>query len=81
MEELHILLTPNKEHKTVIPNFHVVGLRNGKNLNYYLARTKLPKLEESGWCEPCGKVTSMVCDSISATTTFTTEACQEIFKI
>ena len=25
MEELHISLTPNKEHKTVIPNVHVVG--------------------------------------------------------
>ena len=48
MEELHISLTPNKEHKTVIPNVHVVGLRNGKNLNDYLVRTKLPKLEESG---------------------------------
>ena len=48
MEELHISLTPNKEHKTVIPNVHVVGLRNEKNLNDYLVRTKLPNLEESG---------------------------------
>ena len=48
MEELHISLTPNKEHKTVIPNVHVVGLWNEKNLNDYLVRTKLPKLEESG---------------------------------
>ena len=31
--------------------------------------------------EPCGKKTYWVCDSISTTTTFTTEASQETFKI
>ena len=30
MEELHILLTPNKEHKKVFPDVPVVGFRNGK---------------------------------------------------
>ena len=44
-------------------------------------RAKLPKLEESGRFEPCGKKTCLVCDSISTTATFTTEACQETFKI
>ena len=46
-----------------------------------LVRAKLPKLDESGRCEPCGKKTCLVCDSISTTTTFTTEAYQETFKI
>ena len=41
----------------------------------------LPKLKESGRWEPCGEKTCLVCDSISAATTFTTEACQETFKI
>ena len=81
MEELHILLTPNKEHKKVFPDVPVVGFRNGKSLKDYLVRAKLPKLDESGRCEPCGKKTCLVCDSISTTTTFTTEACQETFKI
>ena len=31
MEELHILLTPNKEHKKVFPNVPVVGFRNGRS--------------------------------------------------
>ena len=48
MEELHILLTPNKEHKKVFPDEPVVGFRNGKNLKDYLVRAKLSKLEESG---------------------------------
>ena len=81
MEKLHILLTPNKEHKKVFPDVPVVGFRNGKSLKDYLVRAKLPKLGVSGRCEPCGKKACLVCDSISTTKTFTTEACQEIFKI
>ena len=81
MEKLHILLTPNKEHKKVFPGVPVVGFRNGKSVKDYLVRAKLPKLDVSGRCEPCGKKACLVCDSISTTTTFTTEACQEIFKI
>ena len=53
MEELHILLTPNKEHKKVFPDVPVVGFRNGKSLKNYLVRAKLPKRDESGRCEPC----------------------------
>ena len=68
MEELHILLTPNKEHKKVFPDVPVAGFRNGKNFKDYLVRAKLSKLEESGRCKPCGKKTCLVCDSISATT-------------
>ena len=55
MEELHKLLTPNKEHKKVFPDVVVVGFRNGKSLKDYLDRAKLSKLEESGRCEPYGK--------------------------
>ena len=81
MEELHILLTPNKEHQKVFPDVPVVGFRNGKSLKDYLVTAKLSKLEESGRCEPCRKQTYLVCDSTSTTTTFTTEACQETFEI
>ena len=76
-----LFLTPNKEHRKVFPDEPVVGFRNGKSLKDYLVRAKLSKLEESGKCEPCGKKSSLVCDSISTSTTFTTEACQETFKI
>ena len=55
MEELHILLTPNKEHKKVLPNVPVIGFRNGKSLKDFLVRATLPKLNGSDSCEPCGK--------------------------
>ena len=81
MEELHLLLTPNKEHRKVFPDVSVVGFQNGKSLKDYLVRAILSKHEESGRCEPRGKKTCLVCDSISTTTTFTTDTCQETFKI
>ena len=81
MEELHKLLTPNKEHSKVFPNVPVIGFRNGKSLKDFLARATLPKINRSGRCEPCGIKTCLVCDSISTATTLTTEACQETFKI
>ena len=80
MEELHILLTPNKEHKKVFPNVPVIGIRNGKSLKDFLVRATLLILNERRRCEPRGKKTCLVCDSISTTTTFTTETCQETFK-
>ena len=81
MDELHILLIPSKEHKKLYPDVPVVVFRNGKSLKDYLVRANLPKLDESGRCEPWRKKTCLVCDSISITTTFTTEACQETFEI
>ena len=80
MEELHILLTPNKEHKKIFPVL-VIGFQNGKSLKDFLFRVTLPKLNESGRCEQCGEKTCLVCHSISTAMTFSTEAFQETFKI
>ena len=66
MEELYILLTPNKEHKNVFPNVSVIGFQNGKSVVNYLVKAILPIFNESGRCE-----------SMS----FTTDPCQETFKI
>ena len=77
----YTLLTPNKEHKKVFPNVPVRGFRNGKSLKDFLVRATLPKINGSGRCGPCGKKTCLVCDFIRTATTFTTEACQETFRI
>ena len=53
MEELRILLTPNKEYKNVFPKVSFVGFQNGKSLKDFLVRAQLPKLEENGRCEQC----------------------------
>ena len=48
MEELHILLTLNKENRIVFPDVLVVAFRNAKSIKDYLVGAKLSKLEESG---------------------------------
>ena len=80
LQELHLLLAPEKEHKKVFPDVPVVGFCNGKNLKDYLVRAALPKTNETRRCEPCGKKTCLVCNSIRTTTTFTTEAYGEVLK-
>ena len=61
MEELHILLTPNNEHKKVFPTVPLIGFRNGEGLKDYLVWATLPILNKSGRCEPCGqKIVSSV---------------------
>ena len=59
-----MLSAPDKEHKKVFPGVPVVGFRNGKSLKDYLVRATLPKANETGRCEPCGKKTCLVCNSI-----------------
>ena len=72
-----MLLAPKK----VFPDVPVEGFRIGKSLKDYLVRAALPKTNETGRSEPCGKKTCLVCNSIRTTATFTTEDCGETFKI
>ena len=57
LQELHLLLAPDKEHKKVFPDVPAVGFRNGKSLKDYLVRAALPKTNETGRCVPCRKKT------------------------
>ena len=58
-----------------------MGFQNGKSLKDNLVRAALPKTDNAGGSEPCGKGTLQVCDHIIRTNTFTTKACREVFKI
>ena len=72
LQELHILLTPDQEHKKVFQGIPVVGFRNGKSLKDHLVRAKLPNVEIAARSESCGKGNCQVCDYICDTDTFTT---------
>ena len=74
MEELHIVLTPNKELEEVFPNVPVSGFRNGKSFKEFLVRARLPVLNGSGRFEPYGKIFFffLAFYSISTAMTFTT---------
>ena len=64
LEELQILLAPDKEHKKVFPEVPIVGFRNCQNLKNYLVKSALPKMDNAGGSQPCGKGTFQVCDHI-----------------
>ena len=81
LQELHILLTPDQEHKKVFQNILVVGFRNGKSLKDHLVRAKSPNVEITGRSESCGEGNCQVCDFICNTDTFSTKACGEILRI
>ena len=72
LQELQILLAPDKEHKKVFSEVPIVGLRNGKSLKDYVVRAALPKLDNAGGSEPCGKGTCQMCNHIITTNTFIT---------
>ena len=55
LQELHLLLDPDKEHMKVFLDVLFVGLRNGKSLKDHLVRASLPKTNEIGRCEPMGR--------------------------
>ena len=44
-------------------------------------RAALPKMDNAGGSESCGKGTCQVCDHIITTNSFITKACVEVFKI
>ena len=66
---------------SLLPDVPVVGFRNGKSFEDYLVIAALPKFDKTGRCEPCGKKTYLVCNSVKTAATFKTEVCGETFNI
>ena len=88
LEELQILLAPDKEHKKTFPKVPILGFRNGKSLKDYVVRGGLPKMDNTEGSEACGKGTCQVCNQVISTkillitiNTFTTKAYGGVFKI
>ena len=55
LEELQILLAPDKEHQKLFPIVPVVGFHNGKSLKDNLVRASLPIRNQTLGSESCGK--------------------------
>ena len=64
LEELQILLAPDKENQKVFPNVPIVGLCNGKSLKDHLVRASLPILNQTSGSELYGKRNCQVCQFI-----------------
>ena len=81
LEELQILLAPDKEHQKVFPNAPIVGFRNGKSLKDHLVRASFPILHSTLGSEPCEKRNCQVCQFIVNTDTFSPITTDETFKV
>ena len=51
--ELHLLLTPDVAHNTVITNVPIIGFKNDRSLKGHLVRAVLPKVDAEGGSKPC----------------------------
>ena len=73
LEKIHLLLTPDQEHRRVFKDIPVIGFKRGKSLKDHLVRAKLPKLEPkaSEGCVKCGKKRCGVCKHLKQTDKFT----------
>ena len=78
LEELQILLAPDKEHQKVFPNVPIVGFRILKD---HLVRASLPILNQTLGSESCGKRNCQVFQFIVNTDTFSPITTDETFKI
>ena len=67
LQELHILLTSDKEHKKILQDIPVVGFRNGKSLKDHLVRATLPNVKITGRSESFVKGNCQVCNFICNT--------------
>ena len=72
LEELHVTLASDDEHKKVFPDVPMIGFKNNKNLNAHLVRSQLPNLDEVGKSKPCGgkRPPCHLCENMKDTCTF-----------
>ena len=71
LNDIHILLTPDKEHKKVFENVPIVGLRKGKSIKDFLVRAKVPPPQKpKGGCTSCSGKRCQICNVIKTTDNF-----------
>ena len=81
LQEIHILLMPDEEHKKVFQDTNIVGFLNDKSIKDDLFRAKLTYFEITGSPESCENGNCQVFDFICVTDTFSLRAQCETFKI
>ena len=81
LEELQVLLAPDKQHQKVFSNVPIVGFHNGKSLKDHLVRASLPILTQTLGSESCGKRNCQVCQFTVNADMFSSITTDETFKI
>ena len=81
LDNVHLLLTTDKNHRDVFQEIPLIGFRNAKSLKDYLIRAKLPKENVSLGCFHCKKTNCEICNLIEESTTFTDKDHTKEYKI
>ena len=82
LSNIHLLLTPDKEHSKVFENIPITGFKKGKSLKDILVRAKVPPLKtEEGFCGPCSKPRCEICKHITKTHQFESSSTKRIYSI
>ena len=81
LSKVHLLLTPNKEHRSVFPEVPIVGFKRCKSLKDTLVRKRLPVIiKEFGESKNCGRKRYGVCEFVNNSSTFTDKNGQATYK-
>ena len=71
MPFLHLLLTPDQEHRRVFHKVPIIGFRRAKSLKDILVRAKVPPLQKNEWfCGPYKKSRCEICEHVVNTNSF-----------
>ena len=83
LNELHIILTHNEEHKKVFKDIPMIGWRKPKSLKDHLVKAKLTEQKVlSSKCAPCNKSKRcQVCQFLTECTTFSDRGKNVSFEI
>ena len=83
LSDIHLLLTPDEEHRKVFDKVPIVGFRRGKSLKDILVRAKLKPIFSQGGGESkqCRKKACTVCSNVKETTNFTSKITGKTYNI
>ena len=82
LRNIHILLTPDSEHRRVFQSIPVIGFKRARSLKDILVRAKLPEeTSKAGGSSRCGGKRCDVCKYVCETDTFVKRGCDRIFTI
>ena len=82
LSEIHLLLTPDREHRKVFERIPIVGFRRAKSLKDILVRAKLVPLEKKKCSRrSCGGTRCEICKHVVATETFRSFSTQREYAL
>ena len=83
LEELHILLAPDEQHRNVFTDIPRIGFKNGKSLKDHLIRSVLLKIDVADNFGPCSgkRPPCELCKLMKKTSTFKKRNSDETYHI